>query len=430
MSGMNELEKILEGMSNVPAVEVMKSKGYSSKLEEVNYSRYAKRFKSAEARGELFEPLLNRYHSILRVLKGEVLNDESYFTITKMLREGCNVVNRVKHYNVSDKVKQIYHVNEWENLLEELANEPLLVKMKVKDDFGAMSRYVDVINVCESNNGEYLQGDFIVSSDAYTVFHPRNLLYQRELKDRIRDLYRRVNMVLARESYNNIKYWEPDWKYRRTELYNALLGIKYFSESGKTFDEFLELFRSRKVRDFEFKFTTILQDRIFDERILNLPDEMVNSTREEFEDLSKPLSDIMVYLVHYKACKHICDYRLYYWKRYYHSKHNSSDVYSNDFSTTSMFGNEGIDDKVSDSENSYLDSFREKERLENINTEPSSNNSDNEDFEVIRKENEKLKKDNAELKATVSELRGVVDTMSSNLNNVQKQLDELFNRMK
>lgn len=209
---------------------------YRSKLEK--YAKiYDKRLGTIQ-NGELFDPMLNRYDSILRFIARAVRCDCKRFidlhpSKKQQLRAGINLCNTyLEHYNFSGKVMKVYRVDDWLDLLYHFTSAKFEYKTKNNGVYGNEPLVFEEENRYVLNNISFtsLDGDF-------------NLL--RELDE----LYMDVANNLALESYKRISSWEPkefEDKFVNPRI-EALKGVKECSVSGMDLSEICRVVQSEDV---------------------------------------------------------------------------------------------------------------------------------------------------------------------------------------
>lgn len=236
--------------------------------------------------GKVFDPLLNRYVSILRYLRREIGVGKRPSLFVR-LKKGCKIVNDSKKYNFSEDVKQIYGIKEWEQILEQLCDVEFPYRVMelvgVTEDGKVKKELLDgtSVVVCKIN------GEYEVNSEGIKV-----LCWYNQVMNEVNDIFNFYEIVslfdsvekeIARVSYDNIVTWEiPDREYE-TQYNVALKAVKYFRDSGNSFNDFTALFNSRKINEI---MSVVMKEGITGDIV-----------HQMLDDISKPLAVIVNYLV-------------------------------------------------------------------------------------------------------------------------------------
>lgn len=373
---------------------------FSSKLEERYTSKYDKRFRKVIADGKVFDPLLNRYVSILRYLRREIGAGKRPSLFAR-LKKGCKIVNDSKKYNFSEDVKQIYGIKEWEQILEHLCDVKfpyrVMEPIGVTEDGKVKKELLDgTSTVVERINGEYEP-----ISEGVKVLSWHNQM-MGEVNDvfnfyEIASLFDNVEEEIARVSYDNIVTWEIPEREYETPYNVALKAVKYFRDSGNSFNDFTALFKSRKINEI---MSVVMKEGITGDIV-----------HQMLDDISKPLADIVNYLV-------------LPLDSLYHERRRREAVKGNrgtPFSNTSLFGDE--------KENYFQGASAEEGKLLNDSGKDEDTSSsiteENNAIKLKKLEDEKkaLEAQNEQLRKEVEKLEqkvAMIDEMQEMLKKFQK----------
>lgn len=376
---------------------------YTSKLEK-HAERYDTRFKQIMEDGELFDPMLNRYDTILRYLLRQLphsmaihLPDTIYSTQHK-LKSGVGLYNQSKKFNLSSKTADVYELWKWETLIDELLYTPVSFKVKTPRLDGG-PQWLSTQDYLLEHTEEGIGINSRVPSHAFW-----------EVMEKVNSLFAKVEENIAEESYSRIKNWHP-CKFFNTSnggrnpvslKEKALVALAHFSADGRSLSEIVVLIKHPVVSQ--------ILDKVLNN--LNRYDEVIRMVVEMFGSVDEDLCNLLVYLI----------LKLRSLGRRRDNMHGESGLWFmgdlDSFKTTSMFSSkepEKYDEEFEETASEMYDKFTQDENKDASENEKSS----------LEEEKKKLEKQREEIKQITLTLGNMLSEMSKSMTLVTQQIEEL-----
>lgn len=429
---------------------------------EKNYSsQYDTRFNKIQESGELFDPMLNRYDSIIRhlclILEGfamptgevERYDGKVYYYAAPSpnspfyeLKAGMKLYDSITQskYDYSEKVKQIYGDSLWEGVLRELKLEGIVT-------FDSETR-----------------SHRIVPSEI------RKLRYRRSYNSRqeyfnspaklVNDVFTKVLNDLAYESFKNLKGWQPhkfntkeswrnitDWNPEDLwlERDRALVALANLRESYDDLYSIEMLFRHSIIEDImhriKFNNTQWLREEVH-AKLDNINSDLANLVEYCAVYVKKKLRTRRNFNAKYRQLSQEKD-KIDNFDKVVSEMSVATNVTGNsaEFKATSMF-DKGSESSQVNSKVSAQKMMREVEDLEN-NTKSSVPDRDTarqmnelqaelqlsyEREKDLRSKLAGMEKQQEGLQQCVLTMKNVVGTFASSLSDLQQQIDDLMNK--
>lgn len=377
---------------------------YTSKLEKRS-ERYDTRFKQIMEDGELFDPMLSRYDTILRYLLRQLphqsaihLPNRIYSTRHK-LKAGASLYNQSKEYALSSKTAEVYKLWEWETLINGLLNTPVSFKVKTPTIDGNTWQWLSTKDYLLERTEKGIEINSRVPSSAFW-----------EVAGKVDSLFAKVEENIAEESYSRIKDWNP-CKFSNASnggrnpislKEKALVSLAHFSSDGRRLSEVVVLIKHPVVSQ--------ILDKVLS--TLNRYDEVTRTVVEMFGSVDEDLCNLLVYLI----------LKLRSLGRRRDNMHGESGLWFmgdlDSFKTTSMFG--------SNEAEKYDEEFEKiaSEMYDKFTLSESENTSANEKSS-IEEERQKLEQQREEIKQITLTLGSMLSEMSKSMALVTQQIEEL-----
>lgn len=422
---------------------------------------YDKRFRKLMDNGEIFDPILNRYDSIIRYVvyriqkchrdsinflypyRRHVNTKDGSFNIInlgskfgygvvgrvsarKMLMAGINFVNNSNKYTYSTRTMEVYNFDEWTDFIYELIEAGYISKINDRLSPNAMTFRLFKMSSKLRFKESMLEDNPSVIEDA-------------KLYSRLHNLYYETLRNIANESFKNISSWVPgegsQFGQEIPEWHRDFVRKEQFSISS---EEFNKLGLSR---DGVLSHLREVNQQSLDSYVERLVEFLENNPQLDFSNLKETISsipvpsqiiDLFCYCLVYAGSKYYSYVHIPYSRKlaYQRMKEQREAYGENKFSRedisefNSMNNMMDSINKVEKDRKSIESAEEDRKSRESVEEDRKSRESE-EIVEKLKLENEQLKSDNGELREAVLAFKDVTNTFISSLSTLQEQLDKL-----